>query len=145
MVIERLKLIARRVLAWWIDAFAVASAVLAARWAVNAATGGLLTGRAGELYDIIALGLAFYAYKVACEATRATTLGKWSLRLEVITGWPDAKAAAVRNSWLLLTMLAATGLPFIEPTILGVLGLSMLFTGRHLLDMATASFVEPRL
>ncbi len=145
---ERLGILLRRTIAWWIDGFLVAAIIVSARWIINALTGGdsgLLTGTAGAVYDIVALALVFYLYRVVVEARWATSLGKWSLKLEVLHTHPAGPSALVRNSWLLLPMLSLTGLPFVEPVILGIVGLSVALVGQTPFDLLAGAQVERRL
>ena len=114
------------------------------KWLVNLATSGALTGHAGEIYDIAALALAFYVYRVWAEAAKQTSLGKWSLKLEVIAQRPGVASALIRNSWILLTLLALTGLPYVEGVILAVLGLSVLAFGQTPFDLVAGCLVERR-
>lgn len=144
MVLERLGIVLRRVVAWWIDAFLAAAIILVIKWLTNLATDGMLTGRAGEIYDIAALALVFYIYRVWAETTKQTSLGKWSLKLEVIAQRPGIASAAIRNSWLLLTLLALTGLPMVEGIILAILGLSVVLIGQTPFDLLAGCLVERR-
>lgn len=144
MLLERFGIFLRRTVAWWIDAFLAAAIIVALKWLINLITDGMLSGRAGAVYDIVALALVFYAYRVWAEATKQTSLGKWSLKLEVIAEHPGIGSAAVRNSWLLFTLLALTGLPFVEATILGILGLSVLLLGQTPFDLLAGCLVERR-
>ena len=143
MLLERLGIFLRRTVAWWIDAF-LAAAIVLLKWLVDLSTDGVLTGRAGAIYDIVALALVFYVYRVWVEATKQTSLGKWSLKLEVIAERPGIASAAIRNSWLLLTLLALTGLPYVEPTVLSILGLSVLLLGQTPFDLLAGCLVERR-
>ena len=144
MLLERFAIALRRVVAWWIDAFLAAAIILVFKWLFNFATDGALTGRTGEIYDITALAIVFYVYRVWAEAMKNTSLGKWSLKLEVIAQRPGFASAAIRNSWLLLTLLALTGLPMVEGTILTVLGLSVLAFGQTPFDVLAGCLVERR-
>lgn len=87
---------------------------------------------------------SFYAYRVWAEATKATSLGKWSLKLEIVATHPGVRAACLRNSWLLLSMLTLTGVPFIVPLLLGVLSVSVLAFGQTPFDMLANCLVERR-
>lgn len=144
MLLERLGILLRRTVAWWIDAFLAAAIIVALKWFINLLTNEMLSGRAGAVYDIVALALVFYIYRVGVEATKQTSLGKWSLTLEVITERPGVVSAAVRNSWLLLTLLALTGLPYVEASILAILGLSVLLLGQTPFDLVAGCLVERR-
>lgn len=144
MIVERLGIFFRRVVAWWIDAFLAAAIIVVCKWLVNLSTSGALTGRAGEIYDIAALALVFYAYRVWAEAAKQTSLGKWSLKLEVIAQRPGVASALIRNSWILLTLLALTGLPYVEGVVLAVLGLSVLAFGQTPFDLVAGCLVERR-
>lgn len=144
MLLERLGIFARRAVAWWIDAFLAAAIIVALKWLINLIADEVLSGRAGAVYDIVALALVFYVYRVWVEAAKQTSLGKWSLKLEVIAEHPGIGSAAVRNGWLLLTLLALTGLPFVEATILGILGLSVLLLGQTPFDLLAGCLVERR-
>ena len=144
MIVERLGILFRRVVAWWIDAFLAAAIIVVCKWLGNLATSGALTGRAGEIYDIAALALVFFAYRVWAEAAKQTSLGKWSLKLEVIAQRPGVASALIRNSWILLTLLALTGLPYVEGVVLAVLGLSVLAFGQTPFDLLAGCLVERR-
>lgn len=144
LVKERLGITLRRVVAWWIDAFLAAAIILVVRWSVNALFDAPITGRAGAIYDIAALAVVFYLYRVICEARTRTSLGKWSLQLEVITDKPGWWSAALRNAWILLTLISLTGVPHVETIVLGILGLSVLTTGQTPFDMVANCLVERR-
>lgn len=144
MLLERLGIFLRRTVAWWIDAFLAAAVIVVLKWLINLSTDGALTGRAGAIYDIVALALVFYVYRVWVEATKQTSLGKWSLKLEVIAERSGIASAAIRNSWLLFTLLALTGLPYVEPTVLAILGLSVLLLGQTPFDLLAGCLVERR-
>ena len=115
-----------------------------ARWAINALADAPLTGQALEVYNAVALALVFYAYRVWAEATKATSLGKWSLKLEIIATHPGWRAACLRNSWLLLTMLTLTDWPGVMPVLLAILSISMLAFGQTPFDMLANCLVERR-
>lgn len=68
LVKERLGITLRRVVAWWIDAFLAAAIIIVVRWSVNALFDAPITGRVGAIYDIAALAVVFYLYRVICEA-----------------------------------------------------------------------------
>ena len=53
-------------------------------------------------------------------------------------------AAALRNSWILLTLISLTGVPHVEAIVLGVLGISVLATGQTPFDMLANCLVERR-
>ena len=142
MILDRIGLLVRRGLAWWIDAFLAAAVIVVARWAINALADAPLTGQALEVYNAVALSLVFYAYRVRAESTKATSLGKWSLKLEIIATHPGWRAACLRNSWLLLSLLTLTGLPFIMPLLLGALSLCVLAFGQTPFDMLANCLVE---
>ncbi|QQU81642.1 RDD family protein [Corynebacterium tuberculostearicum] len=144
MVLDRIGLLLRRGLAWWIDAFMAAAVIVVARWAINALADAPLTGQALEVYNAVALALVFYVYRVWAEATKATSLGKWSLKLEIIVTHPGVRAASLRNSWLLLSMLTLTGLPIVMPLLLGALSLCVLAFGQTPFDMLANCLVERR-
>ena len=144
MVLERIGLLLRRGLAWWIDAFLAAAVIVVARWAINALADAPLTGQALEVYNAVALALVFYVYRVWAEATKATSLGKWSLKLEIIVTHPGWRTACLRNSWLLFSLLTLTGLPFIMPLLLGVLSACVLTFGQTPCDMLANCLVERR-
>ena len=144
MFLDRIGLLLRRGLAWWIDAFLAAAVIVVARWAINALADAPLTGQALEIYNAVALALVFYAYRVWAEATKATSLGKWSLKLEIIAPHPGWRAACLRNSWLLLTMLTLTDWPGVMPVLLAILSISMLAFGQTPFDMLANCLVERR-
>lgn len=144
MVLDRIGLLLRRGLAWWIDAFLAAAVIVVVRWATNALADAPLTGQALEIYNAVALALVFYAYRVWAEATKATSLGKWSLKLEIVAPHPGVRAACLRNSWLLLSMLTLTGLPIVMPLLLGVMSICVLVFGQTPFDMLANCLVERR-
>ena len=144
MVLDRIGLLLRRGLAWWIDAFLAAAVIVVVRWAINALADAPLTGHTLEIYNAVALALVFYVYRVCAEAAKATSLGKWSLKLEIVATHPGVRAASLRNSWLLLSMLTLTGLPFIMPLLLGVLSACVLAFGQTPFDMLANCLVERR-
>ena len=88
MVLDRIGLLIRRGIAWWIDSFLAAAIVMVVRWVVNAAADHPLTGETLELYNAIAAAVVFYVYRVWVEAAKSTSLGKWSLQLEIIATHP---------------------------------------------------------
>jgi len=106
MILDRIGLLLRRGLAWWIDAFLAAAVIVVARWAINALADAPLTGQALEIYNAVALALVFYAYRVWAEATKATSLGKWSLKLEIIAPHPGARGLLAQ--FLAVTFYAHT-------------------------------------
>ncbi|MDU7103218.1 MAG: RDD family protein, partial [Corynebacterium sp.] len=57
---------------------------------------------------------------------------------------PGWRAACLRNSWLLLSLLTLTGLPFIMPLLLGVLSACVLAFGQTPFDMLANCLVERR-
>ena len=144
MILDRIGLLLRRGLAWWIDAFLAAAVIVVARWAINALADAPLTGHTLEIYNAVALALVFYAYRVWVEATKTTSLGKWSLKLEIIVTHPGVRAASLRNSWLLLSMLTLTGMPIVMPLLLGALSLCVLAFGQTPFDMLANCLVERR-
>ena len=144
MILDRIGLLFHRGLAWWIDAFLAAAVIVVVRWAINALADAPLTGQALEIYNAVALALVFYAYRVWAEATKATSLGKWSLKLEIVAPHPGVRAASLRNSWLLLSMLTLTGLPIVMPLLLGALSLCVLAFGQTPFDMLANCLVERR-
>lgn len=144
MVLDRIGLLLRRGLAWWIDAFLAAAVIVVARWAINALADAPLTGQALEVYNAVALALVFYVYRVWAEATKVTALGKWSLKLEISVTHPGWCAACLRNSWLLLSLLTLTGLPIVMPLLLGALSLCVLAFGQTPFDMLANCLVERR-
>lgn len=144
MVLDRIGLLLRRGLAWWIDAFLAAAVIVVVRWAINALADAPLTGHTLEIYNAVALALVFYVYRVWAEATKATSLGKWSLKLEIIATHPGWCAACLRNSWQLLTMLTLTGWPGVMPVLLAILSISMLAFGQTPFDMLANCLVERR-
>jgi len=144
MVLDRIGLLLRRGLAWWIDAFMAAAVVVVVRWAINALADAPLTGHTLEIYNAVALALVFYVYRVWAEATKATSLGKLSLKLEIIATHPGVRAACLRSSWMLLSMLTLTRVPFIVPLLLGVLSVCVLAFGQTPFDMLANCLVERR-
>ena len=141
---EHLGITLRRVVAWWIDAFLAAAIIMVVRWTINALFDAPITGHAAAIYDIAALAGVFYLYRVICEARKRTSLGKWSLQLRVITDKPGWWSAALRNSWILLTLISLTGVPHVEAIVLGVLGISVVATGQTPFDMLANCLVERR-
>jgi hypothetical protein len=144
MVLDRIGLLIRRGIAWWIDSFLAAAIVMVVRWVVNAAADHPLTGETLELYNAIAAAVVFYVYRVWVEATKSTSLGKWSLQLEIIATHPGFFTACLRNSWLLLTLLTLTGWPGVMPLLLAILSISMLAFGQTPFDMLANCLVERR-
>lgn len=55
MVLDRIGLLIRRGIAWWIDSFLAAAIVMAVRWVVNAAADHPLNGETLELYNALSL------------------------------------------------------------------------------------------
>lgn len=145
MFMERLGIFGRRAVAWWIDAFLAAAIIIVVRWTINAiAATPPLVGQSGAIYDIAALALVFYIYRVIVEARWSTSLGKWSLGLIVVAEHPGWWGAAIRNSWLLLTLLALTGWPNIEAILLAIMGISVLAIGQTPFDVLAGRLVERR-
>lgn len=103
MIAERLGIALRRAVAWWIDAFLVAAIVTVVRWVINALASTPLAGRPQEIYEAAALAVVFYIYRVWVETKKSTSLGKWSMQLEIIPARSPLVTACLRNSWLLLT------------------------------------------
>lgn len=64
MIAERLGIALRRAVAWWIDAFLVAAIVTVVRWLINTLASTPLSGRPEEIYEAVALAVAFYIYRV---------------------------------------------------------------------------------
>lgn len=144
MVLDRIGLLLRRGLAWWIDSFLAAAIIMVVKWIVNAAADHPLSGDALEIYNAIATAVVFFVYRVWVEATRSTSLGKWSLQLEIIATRPGFFTSCLRNSWLLLTMLTLTGWPGVLPLLLGILSISLLAFGQTPFDMLANCLVERR-
>lgn len=142
---ERIAVLLRRAVAWWIDAFAVAAVLVMLRGLINLMFSEPLTGQAAETYNVVGLGLGFFAYRVVVEGRYRTSLGKWSLGLQVYEGARGHTGAAIRNSWVLLTMLAAIGPAILDELIIGLVALSVLLLGRHPGDFATQARVDRRL
>ena len=69
MVLDRIGLLIRRGIAWWIDSFLAAAIVMVVRWVVNAAADHPLTGETLELYNAIAAAVVFYVYRVSVSYT----------------------------------------------------------------------------
>ncbi|MER0081900.1 RDD family protein [Corynebacterium sp. KPL2861] len=143
MIVERLKMLLRRAVAWWIDAFLVAAIITVLRWVINALADAPLSGRPQEIYDAVALALVFYIYRVWVETKKSTSLGKWSMQLEIIPARSPLVTACLRNSWLLLTPLTLTGWG-IDAVILIILGLSVVAIGQTPFDLLAGCLVEKR-
>ncbi|PQM75116.1 RDD family protein [Corynebacterium sp. J010B-136] len=138
----RLSVLIRRAIGFWIDGFAVGAVILLIQWLINLAADAPLTGDAATLYQIYAFSLVFFAYRTIVEGRWNTSLGKWSLQLEIISINRGYITAAIRNSWVLLTVLAAFGIPYVEPTIVAILGLSIFGFAQHPFDYFTKTMVE---
>ncbi len=98
MIVERLGIALRRAVAWWIDAFLVAAIVTVVRWVINALADAPLAGRPQEIYEAVALAVVFYIYRVWVETKKSTSLGKWSMQLEIIPARSPFVTACLRNS-----------------------------------------------
>lgn len=140
----RLSVLARRGLGFWIDGFAVGAVILIIQWIINLLADAPLTGHTATLYQIYSFALVFFIYRVIVEGRWNTSLGKWSLQLELISISPSYRTAAIRNSWALLTILAAFGVPFVEPTILIILALTIFGFAQHPMDMLAKTMVEKK-
>ena len=138
----RLSVLIRRAIGFWIDGFAVGAVILLIQWLINLTTDTPLTGDAATLYQIDAFSLVFFAYRTIGEGRWNTSLGKWSLQLEIISINRGYTTAAIRNSWVLLTVLAAFGIPYVEPTIVAILGLSIFGFAQHPFDYFAKTMVE---
>ncbi|WP_349883490.1 hypothetical protein ACLI1Q_001193 [Corynebacterium sp. LaCa191] len=77
------------------------------------------------------------------ETKKSTSLGKWSMQLEIIPARSPFVTACLRNSWLLLTPLTLTGWG-IDGIILAILGLSVLAIGQTPFDLLAGCLVEKR-
>lgn len=139
----RLSVLIRRAIGFWIDGFAVGAVILLIQWLINLIGGTPLTGNAATLYQIYAFSLVFFAYRTIVEGRWNTSLGKWSLQLEIISINRGYTTSAIRNSWILLTVLAAFGIPYVEPTIVAILGLSIFGFAQHPFDYFAKTMVEP--
>src|SRR5699024_1797967 len=84
----RLSVSIRRAIAFWIDGFAVGAVILIAQWIINFAADSPLVGNSATLYQIWAFALAFFTYRLITEGRWNTSLGKWSLNLEIIALHP---------------------------------------------------------
>ena len=138
----RLSVLIRRAIGFWIDGFAVGAVILLIQWLINLTADTPLTGGAATLYQIYAFSLVFFAYRTIVEGRWNTSLGKWSLQLEIISINWGYTTAAIRNSWVLLTVLAAFGIPYVEPTIVVILGLSIFGFAQHPFDYFAKTMVE---
>ena len=138
----RLSVLIRRAIGFWIDGFAVGAVILLIQWLINLTADTPLTGGAATLYQIYAFSLVFFAYRTIVEGRWNTSLGKWSLQLEIISINWGYTTAAIRNSWVLLTVLAAFGIPYVEPTIVAMLGLSIFGFAQHPFDYFAKTMVE---
>lgn len=132
-------LLVRRGLAWWIDGFLVAVVVIAVRAAWLAL--------ADPAFNVEALltPLVFFAYRVSLEGWKNTSLGKWSLRLEILATRRGIVGAALRNAYLLLPLLTLTGAGWAQYTteiIVAVLALSVLAVGQTPFDLLAGAMVE---
>ncbi len=149
-VFTRLSLTAWRTLAWWIDAFLAGAIVVAGRWIINgiaqlSGANAPLSGQINNIYDVVALAAVFYSYRVFTEAKYRTSLGKWSVKMDIITTQPRWRGAVIRNLWIVLTLFALTPLPWVEVTILGILGLSVVVFGRSPFDALAGALVVRRV
>lgn len=138
----RLSVLVRRAIGFWIDGFAVGAVILIAQWLINLAADAPLTGEAASIYQIWAFSLVFFFYRAIVEGRWNTSLGKWSLGLDIISITPGYKTAAIRNSWILITLLGAFGVPYVEPIIFLVFGISMLGLAQHPFDVLAKTMVE---
>ncbi|MBF9011627.1 MULTISPECIES: RDD family protein [Corynebacterium] len=132
-------LLVRRGLAWWIDGLLVAVVVIAVRAAWLAL--------ADPAFNVEALltPLVFFAYRVGLEGWKNTSLGKWSLRLEILATRHGVVGAALRNAYLLLPLLTLTGAGWAQYTteiIVAVLALSVLAVGQTPFDLLAGAMVE---
>lgn len=132
-------LLVRRGLAWWIDGLLVAVVVIAVRAAWLAI--------ADPAFNVEALltPLVFFAYRVGLEGWKNTSLGKWSLRLEILATRRGIVGAALRNAYLLLPLLALTGAGWAQYTteiVVAVLALSVLAVGQTPFDLLAGAMVE---
>lgn len=143
MITERLGIVLRRAVAWWIDAFLVSAIITVVRWLINAFAGTPLTGHPQEIYEAVALAVVFYIYRVWVETKKSTSLGKWSMQLEIIPARSPFVTACLRNSWLLLTPLTLTGW-HIDGIFLAILGLFVLAIGQTPFDLLAGCLVEKR-
>ena len=132
-------LLVRRGLAWWIDGLLVAVFVIAVRAAWLAL--------ADPAFNVEALltPLVFFAYRVGLEGWKNTSLGKWSLQLEILATRRGVVGAALRNAYLLLPLLTLTGAGWAQYTteiIVAVLALSVLAVGQTPFDLLAGAMVE---
>ena len=132
-------LLVRRGLAWWIDGLLVAVVVIAVRAAWLAL--------ADPAFNVEALltPLVFFAYRVGLEGWKNTSLGKWSLRLEILATRRGVVGAVLRNAYLLLPLLTLTGAGWAQYTteiIVAVLALSVLAVGQTPFDLLAGAMVE---
>ena len=145
MSLERLALAGRRAVAWWIDLFAVGAVVIVLRWVINATLDDApLTGSAQTTYETVVLAILFYAYRVFIEGRFRTSLGKWSLGLEVVSPYPSYQVAAIRNSWFLLTLTGIWIYPW-QDFIPVILGITMIIWGQHPWDKLAGAIVPGKL
>ena len=78
MIAERLGVFLRRAVAWWIDAFLVAAIVTVVRWVINALADAPLAGRPEEVYEAVALAVAFpYSWVFALITIAAVVYYLW--------------------------------------------------------------------
>ncbi len=125
-------LLVRRGVAWWIDGFLVAVIVIAVRAAWLAL--------ADPAFNVV-----FFAYRVSLEGWKNTSLGKWSLRLEILATRRGIVGAALRNAYLLLPLLTLTGAGWAQYTteiVVAVLALSVLAVGQTPFDLLAGAMVE---
>ncbi|AHI20156.1 RDD family protein [Corynebacterium casei] len=141
----RLSVLVRRAIGFWIDGFAVGAVILIIQWLINLTADAPLVGHAATLYQIYAFSLCFFIYRTVVEGRWNTSLGKWSLNLDIISITPGYKTAAIRNSWVLLTILAAFGIHYVEPTIVVILGLSIFGFAQHPFDYFAKTMVQKKL
>lgn len=84
----RLSVLVRRAIGFWIDGFAVGAVILIIQWLINLTADAPLVGHAATLYQIYAFSLCFFIYRTVVEGRWNTSLGKWSLNLDIIFHYP---------------------------------------------------------
>lgn len=145
---ERFKLTGLRTIAWYIDAFAVAAVVMPPFWFANVVGFYLVSPENEYAAQLIAFVVILFVYRLVVEYKWASSLGKFSLKLEVIHARQSRAQVAIRNSYILLGALGAvatTPLHYAGEFTLIVVGLTTLLLGRSLFDFLAGAFVEPAM
>lgn len=146
-MVERAKLTGLRTVAWYIDGFAVAAIVMLILWILEL-IGLDINWSTNAAVPVLGFTIGMFLYRLVVEHKWASSLGKYSLRLEVIHARPSLGRVALRNSYLLLggsSALNIDALAYAGEIVLIIVGLSTLLLGRSLFDSFAGAFVEPVL